>query len=187
MSNKVIDRELRSVAKSLRKAERALIRIKCWQEERKATPLLVPETVRVDSNYKIGKYPVTNEEYSCFVADTNYPAPSHWENGEAPKDKLRHPVTNVSYYDAQAYCAWLSAVTECEFRLPTGEEWTKAATGNDERLYPWGNEMPDKTRCNFSMNVGDTTPVGQYPDGASPCGALDMSGNVWEWTNEVYE
>jgi formylglycine-generating enzyme required for sulfatase activity len=69
-------------------------------------------------------------------------------------------------------------------RLQRDAEWTRAAQGDDGRKYPWGEQPPDATRANFDMNVGDTTPVGRYPAGASPYGLLDMAGNVWEWGDD---
>ena len=96
-------------------------------------------------------------------------------------------MVNVSWDDAVDFCRWLSEATHRSFRLPSEAEWEKAARGSDGRIYPWGNQAPDEKRCNFGTKVGDTTPVGKYPDGASPCGALDMAGNVWEWTGSIYK
>ena len=90
-------------------------------------------------------------------------------------------MVNVSWQDAMVFCEWAGV------RLPSEAEWEKAARGTDGRLWPWGNEVPDKERCNFGMNVGDTTPVGNYPKGASPYGVLDMAGNVWEWTGSLFK
>ena len=100
---------------------------------------------------------------------------------------MNHPVTHVSWHDAVAFCEWLTKATGRAFRLPSEAEWEKAARGGDGRIYPWGNEAPDESRCNFNMNVKDTTPVGQYsPAGDSPYGCVDMAGNVWEWTRSLW-
>jgi formylglycine-generating enzyme required for sulfatase activity len=88
-----------------------------------------------------------------------------------------HPV-RVSWHDAVAYATWAGK------RLPSEEEWEKAARGTDGRKYPWGDEEPTPDLCNFGKNEGGTTPVGKYsPQGDSPYGCADMAGNVWEWTS----
>ena len=71
--------------------------------------------------------------------------------------------------------------------MPTEWEWEKGARGTDGRPYPWGPEDPDETRANYEMKVGQPTPVGSYPAGASPYGLMDMAGNVWEWTASDYK
>ncbi len=93
------------------------------------------------------------------------------------------PVTGVSWHQARTYCRWAAG------RLPTEAEWEKAARGADGRRFPWGNEAPTRERAVFGlrMNVGEPAPVGTHPTGASPYGALDMAGNVWEWTESVYD
>jgi len=124
---------------------------------------------------------VTNTEYARFVAETGHEPPSHWK-GKTPSKKIAdHPVTHVSWDDATAYAEWAGG------RLPTEEEWEKAARGTDGREYPWGEWA--EGHCNSKeVGTGDTTPVGQYsPRGDSPYGCQDCAGNVWEWTASEHE
>lgn len=86
------------------------------------------------------------------------------------------PLTYVSRADAEAFCA------EHGVRLPTEVEWEAAARGGDDRLFPWGDELPDTTHATFGQGIGAPSPAGRHPAGAAPCGALDLAGNVWEWT-----
>jgi len=130
----------------------------------------------------IDKTPVTNAEYARFVRDTDHTPPKYWK-GETPPAKIAgHPVVYVSWHDVTAYAEWAGK------RLPTEEEWEKAARGTDGRMYPWGDEEPTPELCNFGQNEGGTTPVGKYsPQGNSPYGCVDMAGNVWEWTASDHE
>jgi formylglycine-generating enzyme required for sulfatase activity len=125
----------------------------------------------------IDKTPVTSAEYARFVADTGHKPPEHWKGKAPPKYMADHPVTYVSWHEAVAYAEWAGK------RLPTEEEWEKAARGSDGREYPWGDRF-DPNRCNTKESgIRNTTPVGQYsPQGDSPYGCVDMAGNVWEWT-----
>lgn len=141
-------------------------------------------------DYRISKYPVTNAQYQAFVLNIGYPLPSHWFDKQIPKDQEDHPVVNVSWEDAQNYCHWLTSMYGHLFRLPTEEEWEKAARGAfpETRRYPWGDEWR-AGRCNsVEANHGKTTPVYAYEDICqSPYGVVDLAGNVWEWTNSVYQ
>jgi formylglycine-generating enzyme required for sulfatase activity len=98
----------------------------------------------------------------------------------------RQPQVGVTWYEAIAYCTWLAEATGRAYRLPGEAEWEKAARGTDGRIFPWGDTF-DPERCNWhGSSIGHTTPVGSYPAGASPYGALDMAGNVWEWCASKY-
>jgi formylglycine-generating enzyme required for sulfatase activity len=129
--------------------------------------------------YWIAKTPVTNRQYKAFVDATRHRTPPHWKSGKIPVGKEDHPIVYVSWHDAAAFCQWAGVA------LPSEQQWEKAARGTDGRKYPWGAAEPDKHRCNFNRDVGDTTPVGKYPAGAN--GLFDMAGNVWEWCADWYE
>ncbi|MBI3946953.1 MAG: SUMF1/EgtB/PvdO family nonheme iron enzyme [Armatimonadetes bacterium] len=131
----------------------------------------------------IGKYPVTNAQYERFVRERGRPAPEHWPGGRVPPELRNHPVVNVSWEDARAYCEWAGG------RLPTEAEWERAARGPEGLTYPWGNEWQEG-RCNsWQSGLRGTSPVGMYPSGRSPDGegCLDMAGNVWERCSSVYK
>lgn len=136
--------------------------------------------------YRIGRYPITNEQYVEFlqhVKEQEPPRKVGWFLRQPPADKLEHPVVGVSWGDAQAYCQWLSEQTSRNYRLPTEAEWEKASRGVDSRIYPWGNQWEPE---NCQIDADDTAPVDAHATGASPYGCHDMSGNVQEWTSTLW-
>lgn len=130
--------------------------------------------------YSIDKYEVTVSRYKRFLEKTGRPPPRDFDNPRF--NQPDHPVVGVTWEDASMYCRWLGK------RLPTEAEWEKAARGKDGRRYPWGN-TPDEMKTN-ALGKKDhyryTAPVGQFPEGQSPYGVMDMAGNVWEWTQDWY-
>jgi formylglycine-generating enzyme required for sulfatase activity len=140
------------------------------------------------SEYSIGKYPITNREYQAFVREAKYKPPQGWDGDRFPAEKGSHPVVNVSWEDANAYCRWLSGKTNKNYRLPTEAEWEKAARGENGSTYPWGNDFDTKKANTSESKIGDTSDVGKFsPQGDSPHGCADMSGNVWEWCNDWFD
>jgi formylglycine-generating enzyme required for sulfatase activity len=135
--------------------------------------------------YWIAKYPVTNEQYAEFVRKTGriVPPAAGWEGQNPPADRPNHPVSGVTWYDALAYCEWLSEQTSRHYKLPSEAQWEKAARGTDGRIYPWGDEW-DPGRCNHGGK--SVTAVDAYPEGESPYGCRDMIGNVREWTSTLW-
>jgi formylglycine-generating enzyme required for sulfatase activity len=95
-------------------------------------------------------------------------------------------VVGVSWYEALAYCRWLSEKSGKPYRLPTEAEWEKAARGTDGRRYPWGDAWDASLCNNKESGPGKTTPVGEYPEGESPYGVEELVGQVWEWCRTKY-
>jgi formylglycine-generating enzyme required for sulfatase activity len=116
--------------------------------------------------------------------ENNITKPEYWDDAQWGGDD--YPVVGVSWFEAVAYVRWLSAQTGHEIRLPTEAEWEKAARGPDGLIWPWGNAWAEGRANSKEAGVGKTTLVGQYPDSASPYGALDMAGNAWEWCATQY-
>jgi|APSaa5957512535_1039671.scaffolds.fasta_scaffold00092_26 formylglycine-generating enzyme required for sulfatase activity len=128
--------------------------------------------------FQIDKYEVTVAEYSIYMGATGKPPPREFDNSRL--NHPRQPVVSLTWQLAKDYCLWAKK------RLPTEAEWEKAARGTDARRYPWGNE-PDALNVNIrgkGDNYRNTSPGGKFPEGASPYGVMDMSGNVWEWTED---
>ena len=153
------------------------------------------------SEFAIGRYPVTVEEFEKFVDDGGYAEPRWWKYPDSEKVHQRarpdawedqnehrnHPVTGVSWFEATAYCEWLGERLGARVWLPTEAEWERVACGGEVRKYPWGDEI-DSSRANFDYkgSPGKTTPVGLYPLGATVEGVHDMAGNVFEWVADWY-
>ncbi|MBE0669339.1 MAG: SUMF1/EgtB/PvdO family nonheme iron enzyme [Anaerolineales bacterium] len=140
--------------------------------------------VKLDA-FWIDQVEVTNGMYNlCVQAGTcRPPAKLSSDNRDVyfgNPEFQDYPVVHVAWYDANAYCQWAGR------RLPTEAEWERAARGDDKRNFPWGDEPPNQFNSNSINLVGDTTRVGSYAEGASPFGALDMAGNVWEWVADRY-
>jgi len=133
--------------------------------------------------FHIDRTEVTNAEYALFVRETGHPAPPEvWDGGRPRAGQEQFPVVNVTYHDAVAFAAWRSRRDGVTYRLPTEQEWEFAARGGDpSRPYPWGEAGPSASLAN--LGGGGLRPVGSFPTGATPQGALDMLGNAWEWTS----
>jgi formylglycine-generating enzyme required for sulfatase activity len=144
-------------------------------------------TVDIPYDFWLARFLLTNELYDAYPRSQGLKHPVEgWEKKKA------HPVVNVKWTDAAAYCRWLNYMLQAELpeglalRLPTEAEWEKAARGLEGREYPWGDRF-DKNKCNtYEVGRGDTTPVGYFsPRGDSPFGCADMAGNGWEWTHSL--
>jgi Sulfatase-modifying factor enzyme 1/NACHT domain len=136
----------------------------------------------------IARYPITNAQLREWTRAAQLP-PRHHEGG-AHFNRPNQPAAGVSWHLASAFCAWLSQQAGATIRLPNEAEWEAAARGHDERRYPWGNQrLRDRAATKEDHELRGwpyPVPVGCYPAGASAIGALDMAGNVWEWTSDLW-
>lgn len=155
-----------------------------------------PHTVTLDAYY-IDRYEVTNAQFAGFLDEFGNQSQEgipwlhvssssnhlHEDQGTWQPDEgyADHPVVEVTWYGANAYCQWRGA------HLPSEAEWEKAARGTDERTYPWGEEITCDVTNYRPCSIGESVPVGSYPEGASPYGVHDMAGNVGEWTGDWYD
>jgi formylglycine-generating enzyme required for sulfatase activity len=151
--------------------------------------------------YRISRYQVTVAQYQAFVETGGYRQERFWQwsaealawfrenQGAGPASNSQvfltpnSPRVGVNWFEAVAFCHWLSERTGQSITLPTEAQWERAARHTDGRAYPWGNSAADLAqRCNmWDTGIGHTSAVGLFPSGKAECGACDLSGNVWEW------
>jgi len=134
--------------------------------------------------FYMDRFEVTVARYRKFVEATHREPPALWKDHEMfgyPPPQDDHPVVDVNFYDAKAYCQWAGK------RLPTEAEWEKAARGTDGRIFPWGNQLNPDYLTTEDRGRHFTTPVGSMKQDVSPYGIYDMAGNAMEWTASLYE
>lgn len=155
----------------------------------------IRETLKIAPFY-ISKFPVTNTQFQEFVKDENgYADPRWWEfsdaamrwrdeRSEAANSRFQgddRPRETVAWYEAAAFCRWLSVRTGQNITLPTRQQWMRAAKGDAERLYPWGNDFATSLCNTAESKLHQTSQVMRFAKGVSPFGVYDLAGNVWEW------
>jgi formylglycine-generating enzyme required for sulfatase activity len=155
------------------------------EQDRRAEPDEKSRKVGVRAFY-IDRFPVTNGQYRVYLEDMKIPKSKYPDFWDDSAEKENHPVVGVSQKEAQAYAQWLNTLFDIKKRLPTEDEWEKAARGGMEGIYPWGDESPkDNIRANYNGNnrYDGTSPVGSFEKGDNAFGLSDMAGNVWQWTS----
>jgi formylglycine-generating enzyme required for sulfatase activity len=165
---------------------------------------------RTVAPFQAGVYPITNAQFELFLraggyADEQWWSPEgrqwrrgkpryEWQKTDRPDfwddDRFNlpdQPVVGVSWYEAEAFCNWLTAAFGRAYRLPTEEEWERLARGREGWEYPWGDGWRAGLANTSEAGLNQTTAVGLFPGGVSPAGAHDCAGNVWEWCADWYD
>ncbi|MDH4152268.1 MAG: formylglycine-generating enzyme family protein [Nitrospira sp.] len=158
------------------------------RKDRAAGPQEQPQHQVYLDTFKIDRFEVSNVEYLRFVLGTGADWPKFWRENPFPEKAALHPVINVSWYDADAFCRWAGK------RLPTEAEWEKAARGVDGRIFPWGNEPAGWIKSNIAhpgskrgFKYPPLANINRYDKGASPYGVYQMAGNVSEWVSDWFD
>ena len=171
-------------------------------EDSQAYPYERPQALVRLPAFRIARYPVTNGQWERFIDAGGYQdprwwsadgwstarsfawtAPRFWREESSTRNRTNHPVVGVCWYEALAYCAWLSGELRYDVEVCTEAQWEKAARGTDGRIYPFGDELDlDAVHASDTEPPSTTAPVGCYPRGVSPYGVEDMVGNTYAWT-----
>ncbi|NGZ08027.1 MAG: formylglycine-generating enzyme family protein [Nitrospira sp. LK70] len=158
------------------------------QKDRAAGPQELPQRQVYLDAFMIDRFEVSNVEYLRFVLGTGAAWPKFWRENPFPEKAALHPVINVNWYEADAYCRWAGK------RLPTEAEWEKAARGEDAPLFPWGNEPAGWIKSNIAhpgskrgFKYPPLANVTRYDKGVSPYGVYQMAGNVSEWVSDWFD
>jgi formylglycine-generating enzyme required for sulfatase activity len=156
------------------------------------------------ASFVIGRYPITVAQFESFVAARGYQEPGFWTEigwewrvqhevvgpgfwNQEVWQNPNHPVVGILWHEADAFCAWVSEREGREISLPSERQRERAARGDRNAPYPWGEHF-DERLCNCAESgIGRTTPVDRYPDGQSEFGVFDLSGNVWEWCRDAWK
>ncbi len=155
-----------------------------------------PQTIAIhptsgEPGFRIGKYPVTNQEYYRFTRESGWRPPLHLRPKAQEDAGARRlsgpwlPVTYVSLEDAQEYCEWLTRLTSKAWRLPAESEWMRAAAFPNNGSYPWGDDNPNPNLANYGGHYRGPTVVGAFPAKATDATCREMGGNVWEWCTDI--
>jgi formylglycine-generating enzyme required for sulfatase activity len=138
--------------------------------------------------FEISKHLITYENFNEYLEQVEI-EPSSTKFKQFAENELYKvlPVVDINLEEAENFCSWLGETLNCTITLPTKLEWEAAARGTDGLLYPWGEDFEMNNCSSLDAGSMSSTPIGSFPNGASPFGLLDMVGNVWQWTTDFID